>query len=171
MNWYLVYTKPRLEKVALENLERQGYRCYLPMIRVEKVKRHQLVDDAEPMFPRYLFVELDTSGQGLSWSPIRSTVGVSQLVRFGTHPAQVHPDLIQAIKNREAQAAVQERLQPGDQVLIQDGPFAGLTAIFQEKDAQRRAIILLEILSRPVSMRIAAASVTPLRGSDSKKAV
>ena len=29
--WFAVYTKPRQEKIALENLERQGFRCSLPM--------------------------------------------------------------------------------------------------------------------------------------------
>ena len=30
-HWYLIHTKPRQESVALENLERQGYQCYLPV--------------------------------------------------------------------------------------------------------------------------------------------
>ncbi|MDP3335894.1 MAG: transcription termination/antitermination NusG family protein, partial [Rhodoferax sp.] len=30
MNWYLIHTKPRLEKCALENLQNQGYTCFLP---------------------------------------------------------------------------------------------------------------------------------------------
>ncbi len=34
--WYLIHTKPRQEHIALTNLERQGYTCYLPLLRVEK---------------------------------------------------------------------------------------------------------------------------------------
>ena len=30
-DWFAVYTKPRQERIALENLERQGFRCFLPM--------------------------------------------------------------------------------------------------------------------------------------------
>ena len=30
-SWFAVYTKPRQEHIALENLERQGFRCFLPM--------------------------------------------------------------------------------------------------------------------------------------------
>jgi len=37
----------------------------------------------ESLFPRYLFVQLDIGPQGLDWGPIRSTMGVSRLVRFG----------------------------------------------------------------------------------------
>jgi len=31
--WYLVYAKPNAEKLAENNLVRQGYTVYLPMIR------------------------------------------------------------------------------------------------------------------------------------------
>jgi pectin methylesterase-like acyl-CoA thioesterase len=41
-----------------------------------------------------------------------------------------------------------------DSVIITDGPFAGIEAIYQTADAERRAFILLEILSKPVSMQI-----------------
>jgi transcriptional antiterminator RfaH len=29
--WHVVYTKPRQEAIALTQLERQGYPCYLPL--------------------------------------------------------------------------------------------------------------------------------------------
>jgi transcriptional antiterminator RfaH len=44
----------------------------------------------------------------------------------------------------------------GDSVVIADGPFAGIEAIYQTADAERRAFILLEILAKPVSMHIDA---------------
>lgn len=43
---------------------------------------------------------------------------------------------------------------PGDSVVIADCPFAGIEAIYQTADADRRAFILLEILSKPVSIHI-----------------
>ena len=81
--WYLIHTKPRQEHIALTNLERQGYTCYLPLLRVEKIRRRKAEVVSEPMFARYLFVRLSTSDNAPSWAPIRSTLGVSQLVRFG----------------------------------------------------------------------------------------
>jgi transcriptional antiterminator RfaH len=63
--WHLVHTKPRLEETALVNLERQGYECYLPTLKVEKIRRGKAAIVSEALFPRYLFVRLDTSGQGL----------------------------------------------------------------------------------------------------------
>ena len=75
--WFLVRSKPRQESVALTHLARQGYESYLPLFATEKLVRRKSTVVQEPMFARYLFVRLDTTGQGQSWSPIRSTVGVS----------------------------------------------------------------------------------------------
>ena len=59
------------------------YKCYLPQMRIERARRRTAEVGTEPMFPRYLFVRLDSSEQGKSWLPIRSTLGLSQLVPFG----------------------------------------------------------------------------------------
>jgi hypothetical protein len=99
--WYVVYTKPRQEDIALINLERQGYQCYLPKMRIERIRRKKAVVLSEPMFPRYLFIRLDSSEQGKSWSPIRSTLGVARLVRFGTTAATT----IQPIKTPSSSSA------------------------------------------------------------------
>jgi len=40
-----------------------------------------------------------------------------------------------------------------------DAPFAGIEAIFKTADAESRAMILLEMLSKPVAMRIETASL------------
>ena len=56
-NWFAVYTKPRQEQVALENLERQGFRCFLPMAVNPYQRRSQRMPRIEPLFPRYLFLK------------------------------------------------------------------------------------------------------------------
>ena len=57
--WYLVQSKPRNEARALENLLRQGYETYLPLIEVERLQRGKLLKRLEPLFPRYLFLHLE----------------------------------------------------------------------------------------------------------------
>lgn len=153
-SWYLVHTKPRQEDIALANLERQGYACYLPQMRIERVRRRKAEVVIEPMFPRYLFIRLDSSDQGKSWSPIRSTLGVSQLVHFGGRAAKVDDNLVDLLRQRAL--PTEAMFHRGDSVVIADGPFAGVEAIYQTADAERRACILLEILAKPVSMHIDA---------------
>jgi transcriptional antiterminator RfaH len=159
LSWYLIHTKPRQEALALTNLSRQGFECYMPMLRLQKIQQRKTALVAEPMFPRYLFIRLDTSGTGQSWSPIRSTLGVNQLVRFGGQPAKVDGQLIDLIRSREQGTHVHPLFSAGDNVTVADGPFAGLEAIYQNTDAESRSMILLNILSKPVAMRIDTASL------------
>ena len=156
LSWYLVHTKPRQEDIALAHLERQGYECYLPQMRIERIRRRKAEVATEPMFPRYLFIRLDSSDQGKSWSPIRSTLGVSQLVHFGARAAKLDGTLVDLLRQRERTLPPEAMFQTGDSVVIADGPFAGIEAIYRTADAERRAFILLEILAKPVSMHIDA---------------
>jgi transcriptional antiterminator RfaH len=157
--WYLVHTKPRQEDTALVNLERQGYACYLPKLQVEKVRRGKAALVSEAMFARYLFVRLDTSGQGQSWAPIRSTLGVSRLVHFGNQPARAGDALVELLRSREQALPAQRLYSSGDKVTVTQGPFAGIEAIYQSTDAEQRAMILIEILSKTVSLQIDSAAL------------
>ncbi len=159
--WHLVHTKARQERVALENLLRQGYECYCPQIVLEKVRRNKAQMVQEALFPRYLFIRLDSSGRGLSWAPVRSTLGVTQLVRFGMHPARIDDALIQWLREREQEHALhpQRLFEVGQTVEIVNGPFAGLQGIYQNPDAESRSMVLIEFLSQPVSVRIETAAL------------
>lgn len=156
MDWYVVHTKPRQEQRALLNLERQGYQCYLPVLPVEKIRQKKLVVNEEPLFPRYLFICLDSSMTGKSWGPIRSTLGVSRLVSFGQEPTRIDPALIETLRRHDEQLREEpDRLfDVGDSVVIKDGPFAGIQAVYQMADGESRAMVLIELLSKPTVMRI-----------------
>jgi transcriptional antiterminator RfaH len=164
MQWYLIHTKPRQEQRALLNLAQQGYVCYLPTIAVERLRRGALTVLQEPLFSRYLFIELSSSQSGQSWAPIRSTQGVSRLVTFGSEPARVDEQLIEALRAQSAQ--LQETparlFKAGDAVQIIDGPFAGLQAIYQITDGERRAMVLIELLGKASPLRVAPTSLRKL---------
>lgn len=165
MHWHLVHTKPRQEKCALENLERQGYQCYLPILPIEKLRQGVVTVDDEPLFPRYLFIRLDHGNSAKSWAPVRSTKGVSRLVIFGTEAAKVDDYLIELLQQQQAlvQTEPQRLFIPGEKVEIRDGPFAGLEGIYQMSDGERRVIVLIELLSRPVAVQMRPTSVRKLR--------
>lgn len=154
-----MHTHPRKEQVALENLQRQGFDTYLPVLQVQKVRRGKAQMVQEAMFPRYLFVRLDSSAQGRSWSPIRSTLGVRTLVQFGGKPAKVAHELIDWLRQREHNFDPLHLFNPGDTVSITEGPFKGLEALYQGVDGEHRALILLEILSKPVRMAVDAGAL------------
>jgi transcriptional antiterminator RfaH len=154
--WFVVQSRPRQERVALINLERQGYESYLPLFAVQKMVRRKLEVAREPMFSRYLFVRMASDEIGQSWIQIRSTRGVSALVRFGEQPVQVDDALIEDLRQREnRQSGTPFPLfTSGDKVVITDGSLAGLEAIYDAEDGEGRAAVFIEILSRRLTMSL-----------------
>jgi transcriptional antiterminator RfaH len=161
MHWYLVYTKPRQEKVALENLQSQGYRSYLPTLPCEKLRQGLLTVTDEPLFPRYLLIRLGKGDSAKSWVPIRSTIGVSRLVSFGIEPAQVDDELIELLQTQEAslQALPKRLFKPGERVRLTQSPFAGIEGIYQMAESELRVIVLIEILNKQVTTPVAPSSL------------
>ncbi|BAU48614.1 transcriptional regulator [Sulfurifustis variabilis] len=163
--WYLVYTKPRGEATARVNLERQGYTAYLPLVRQPRRRLGRRVSIISPMFPRYLFVHLDTETD--NWAPIRSTLGVVSVVRFGQRPAAVPDDLIENLRRREDEEGVQvlpaERYEAGARVRITSGSLAGYEAVFQATTGRDRVQVLLEVLGRYTRTVVELAAIEPAR--------
>ena len=160
-NWYVIHTKPRQEQRALSNLQQQGYQCYLPMIAIEKLSRERVSIIEEPLFPRYLFISLDASRYGQNWSPIRSTWGVSGLVSFGIEPAKINSGLIDMLRQQEHSLRMkpQRFFLEGEALLIAEGPFAGLEAIYQIPSGESRSLILIELMGKSVQMQIDIANL------------
>ena len=162
MAWYVIHTKPRQEKRAFSNLQQQGYQCYLPMIALEKLSRGRLCVIEEPLFPRYLFISLDASRYGQNWSPIRSTWGVSSLVSFGSEPAKINSGLIDLLRQQEQGLSEdpQRLFSAGESLLVAEGPFAGLQAVYQMASGENRAMVLIELMGKSAQMQIAASSLS-----------
>jgi transcriptional antiterminator RfaH len=155
-SWYLIQTKPRQETQAKYNLDKQGYTVYLPMTYIRRRKHGKSYTGPGPMFPLYLFIHL---GSGTDdWGPIRSTIGVARLVRFGQLPARVPDRLITALKERDDHRGIQvlpdRTFQPGDRVRIAEGLFEGYEAVIHAKTAKERTVLLLKVLENHVKVEL-----------------
>ncbi|WP_259756627.1 transcription/translation regulatory transformer protein RfaH [Pseudomonas sp. GCEP-101] len=148
--WYLVQCRPKQDLRALEHLQRQGYECLLPMHKVEKLKHGQRLHQDEPLFPGYLFIELDSCLD--NWMPIRSTRGVSQIVRFGAAPLAVPKNIVERF--RQSGKTYKPNLCAGDKIQISWAGTHGIEAVFLAKDGAERILILLNILHRELQISI-----------------
>lgn len=167
--WYVAYTKQRQEALAQAQLERQGYVAYLPCLKTYKTKLFHAANSNLPtefvvMFPRYLFFRPLSSQQSIG--SVRSTIGISHVIRFGHEPAQVSQDLIDRIKYFEAQQHLGNfadvgPFQPGILVHVTRGPFAGHEGIVS-KVSSKRVEILMELLGRENVIRLNPADLKPL---------
>ena len=155
-NWYLIKTKPRQEKIAKQNLENQGYEVFCPIAKLN----NKLV----ALFPGYLFVQLNEKTQ--NWSPVNSTKGVSQFVKFGLNFAKVPTSVIEFIITNQHNFADKlnnlNKFKPGDKVQISDGTFKDYTAIFKCYKSDERVILLMNLLGHEQSLSIKKESVIAL---------
>ena len=154
--WYVVHTKPRQETRALGNLKNQGFHCVLPTMQVQKVRHQKVQTITEPMFSRYLFIQLDDQTQ--NWGPIRSTLGVSKLVSFGPQPAKVPPEFIAFLKDAPPET-LERMFAPGDTVQVASGPLKGLEGQYLAHDGETRAFVLVDLLGQPQKLRMAVESL------------
>jgi len=149
LSWFAVMTKPRLEGQAQICLGRQGFECLFPRVRRSVRAATGMIVRTESLFPRYVFIRSDPSLQSLA--PVRSTRGVSSLVRFGGEPACVPEEVIERICQRMDPddgfvKLIAPDLHPGVPVRINEGAFSGLDAIFVAHHPDQRVRLLLSML-------------------------
>jgi transcriptional antiterminator RfaH len=154
--WYLVQSKPRNEARALENLVRQGYETYFPLMEVERLQRGKLLKKMEPLFPRYLFLHLEEGND--NWGPIRSTLGVAGLVRFGQAYAVVSDEVMAAVRER-TQDIKKSLFESGDNVRVVSGPLLGLEGVFEIADGEQRSFVLLEFMQKQQRVSVSTADL------------
>jgi transcriptional antiterminator RfaH len=162
VNWYALQTKAQKEDVVTQQLEARGFPVFYPRLHVQPVNPRSRT--YRPFFPCYVFVRADLAQVGLSlFQHLPHAVG---LVCFGSEPAEVTEDLLHAIDARldEINAAGGEtffRLQQGDTVVIEHGPFAGYEAIFDARlrDTDRVRVLLELLGQRQVVLNLAVGQI------------
>jgi transcription antitermination factor NusG len=127
-------THPQRERVADENIRRQGFETWLP----------RTADG--PLFPRYLFVSIIDV-----WHVLLNTIGVSAVLRNGEQPAYVREDQWRELRARELKGVVvlpKRGFDHGQSVRIDDGIFFGEQGLYDGMPSEGRAWVLLRALGR-----------------------
>ena len=158
-HWYLLMTKPREDERAEQHLSNQGFEYFRPKLRQYSLKKGKQVMVTEALFPRYLFIRVDDVLG--NWSKIRSTRGVSQMVRFTDMPAKVPDSLILALRSQCDDGNIIDTTEDrpfvfvkGDEIEITEGSFRGLKAIIKEQVAIDRVLLLMNLLGKEQELEI-----------------
>ena len=128
-------------------------------MEIEKFRRGRITKVVEPMFSRYLFIQLDHVNS--NWGPIRSTLGVSKLVTFGNQAAAVPDELIDVLRLAPLQDA-KRILTKGDVVEFIKGPLKGMTGIFEQQDGDIRAMVLIELINQSHKVHVSLDELKPV---------
>lgn len=152
MTWYALQHKPAQGDRALQHLQNQDIACFYPKISVEKIKGGKRSKKLEPLFPGYLFVNLEQTDP--RWSKLRSTRGVLRIVGFANKPAPISDAVIQHVKESLDSVAEQGGIKAGQAVQLNEGPFEGINAIFQSYDGEARAIVLINFMQKQQAVSV-----------------
>ena len=145
--WYVAYTQPKRERVAVDNLMRQGFEAYLPLHPTFQKSKRESFSGFEPMFPRYIFFKPDA---GQSISVARSTRGVAFVLSFGCQPAILKDEVLATIRDFECRCRLLDvhQLSPfraGAKVRLTGEDLFGIEG-FVTSVSNKRVSILIELL-------------------------
>ncbi|NDP28538.1 MAG: UpxY family transcription antiterminator [Flavobacterium sp.] len=146
MKWYVLYTKPKWEKRAADQLIKVGINCYCPMITKLQQRSDRKIKATVPLFNHYIFVQLaDKDRNNVFLSP-----GVVRyLFWLGVH-AVVKDKEIQTIKEwlntSDAAADISVmQYQIGQKIKLDSGPFCEQNAIVKDITKTHFVLILESI--------------------------
>ncbi|OPX98072.1 MAG: Transcription antitermination protein RfaH [Syntrophorhabdus sp. PtaU1.Bin002] len=160
--WYVVNTKPRNEERAATNLANGGIEVLAPKLKLRKYKEGKFVQVVEPMFPSYIFARIHPIEE---YRLVKYARGVKTIVNFGGKIVPVQDEMIDFIKARLENGVAtvgKQQLTKGERIVVKDGPFKGLSGIFEsELDSRERVAILLDGVNYCAKMVIDRDLVTP----------
>lgn len=164
MNWYCIYTKPKMEEaVSGQLLNLPDIEVFQPKLKRSGLRRGKLQEKTEHLFPCYLFSRFTPSRY---YHLITYTRGVKRIISDPSgHPCIVDDQIIAQIRSRLQDGYIHLEpaiFNPGDRVMIQEGPLAGFTGIFQQLKAQDRVLMLLNIINYQARIEVARQNITKL---------
>lgn len=164
-SWVVINTHAHRERFALDNLERQNFRTYCPMLQATVRHARKTREVLRPMFPGYVFAGVDPASP--RWRPLLSTLGVRSVVRSGDRLSYLSLGFIDALRARELNGAIVRPASPyriGQSVKIVRGAFDGLVATIIEMDERDRLVVLMDLLNRPVKVKVDVGAVAEMAG-------
>lgn len=164
MPWHALHTAPRQEnKVALHLQRDLDLEVFAPRIRFRRMRAGRPVWTTEALFPGYLFARFDYMERRRQ---VNALPGVTSIVHFGDHAAEVADDLIAELRSLVADRETIEVTadpQPGSDVIITGGPMRGLRVLVTRiMPARQRIAILLELLGTQREVEIERDRVLPV---------
>lgn len=155
-HWVCVETNRYKEKWVSQQLTESCDEVYLPLLRQYKKVRRQFTWVIGPLFPGYLFARFEAEHV---LHRVLNAPGVAKVLSTPEDgPIEVDEAIIKALRERSVNGYIEVRpapLGPGDELEIIDGPFQGLTALFEKNlKANERIVVLLNLMSSRVRVEV-----------------
>ncbi len=162
--WYVLYTKPQKELFVYSILtDRKKIVAYLP----EVLQPFRGKVQKRPLFPRYLFVQLDLDS--VPASMLNHTPGAIRLVSFEGRPLPLRPGVVSALQSEierinAAGGLPAYQFDEGERLRLRSGPLAGMEVVFVKHLTPRdRALVLLRFLGQENHIEVDLFDLEPVR--------
>jgi transcriptional antiterminator RfaH len=149
--WYLIYTKPNREKKIAYQLSEENIQFFLPTSKVIRNSngRRKIVEVS--LFPSYVFVYIQKIQD---YFISLGMEGALYYVKFGKQVARVDDTMIHNLrilleKGNDMEVST-DYFKPTQKLVIQQGPFAGLSCEVVEYRDKKRILVRISLLNRCV---------------------
>ncbi len=151
--WFALYTKPRSEFKAQEQLNKNNVDNYLPTISVIKQWSDRKKKVVEPLIRGYIFIYANEEQRLIS---VEQPSIVRCLFEFG-HPARIPDWQIENVKKlliKDSDLIVYKGIVKGTKVKIKNGPFADVIGIVTSNVGGNSVSVSIDLLNRSVITRL-----------------
>lgn len=152
--WFALYTKPRFEKKAYEDLSNKGFDSFLPTYKTLRQwsDRKKMVE--LPLFPSYCFVNINPDNY---LGPLKAN-GVLKYVWFNNKPVPIPDKEIESIKILCGSQLPLELspidFAPGQKVVISQGALCGLEGEYVRNTGKKKILVRISSINHGVIVNI-----------------
>jgi transcription antitermination factor NusG len=160
--WFAVSVKVRSEKSVAAIAQYNGFEQFLPLYKSRRRWSDRIKLLEFPLFPGYVFCRIDPASR----MQLLTLPGVQQIVGAGKTPIPIDNAEIAALQVAAQSGLSAEPwpfLRAGQQVLLKEGPLAGLEGLLVEVRKNYRLLLSVTLLQRAVAVEIDREWVTPIR--------
>ena len=165
-SWYIVHTYSGFENKVKESLE-ERVKAYglqdkvgdvlIPTEDVVEMRAGKKVVTSKRFFPGYILVEMDMTDD--AWHVVKNTPKVTGFVGAGAKPTPLSKDEVEQILTQVKTAAEKPKpkymFEKGEQVRINEGPFASFTGVVDEVNLEKNTLkVMVTIFGRATPVEL-----------------
>ncbi len=156
-SWFALYTRPRSEFKAAEQINSVGVDYYLPTIAKVRQWSDRKKKITEPVIRGYIFIYAHEKERLISLEQQAVVRCVFEAGRPAKIPAWQMENLMKML-NTDSEFFVHEGITRGTKVRMIDGPFEGVIGTVQEFDEGKSIAVSIDLLNRSIIAHLPAES-------------
>lgn len=159
--WFAVFTTSHHEKRVLQHLRERQIESFLPLYRTVRRRTNRCKVALElPLFPNYLFVQIERSQR----ARVLAVPGILSIVGRGQEPEPLPEFEIESLRTGLELRKIEPHpyLTVGEKVRIKAGALAGLEGVLLRKKNNFRVVLTLDQIMQSVAVEVDADDLEPV---------